>query len=296
MAGSTTTGASVLSPEDVRNIVTVPLQKASVILNSGVKIIDSHGPVRIPTYTGHTSPVWHGENELITETEPSFGEVLLLDPRIKSVKSLHRFSNELARQSIVETVTAIQDRMVADTAGKLDDTFIAGNGAVVGGFRTQPLGILSMTGVQSMAAVGVPSIDTLHDAEGLALGAEVDPTKLAWIMHSRDFVKIRKLKDSGGRYLVQPDVTESGAYRLLGHPVIVTNRVPANTGTGNNESAIVLFDPSKITVVRDLNPTVTLLRETFGDYDQQALRVVARYDQAPVNPEAIVVMRGVKIA
>lgn len=132
MAGSTTTGASVLSPEDVRNIVTVPLQKASVILNSGVNIIDSHGPVRIPTYTGHTSPVWHGENELITETEPSFGEVLLLDPRIKSVKSLHRFSNELARQSIVETVTAIQDRMVADTAGKLDDTFIAGNGAVVG--------------------------------------------------------------------------------------------------------------------------------------------------------------------
>ena len=296
MAGSTTTGASVLSPEDVRNIVTVPLQKASVILNSGVKIIDSHGPVRIPTYTGHTSPVWHGENELITETEPTFGEVLLLDPRIKSVKSLHRFSNELARQSIVETVTAIQDRMVADTAGKLDDTFIAGNGAVVGGFRTQPLGILSMPGVQSMAAVGVPSIDTLHDAEGLALGAEVDPTKLAWIMHSRDFVKIRKLKDSGGRYLVQPDVTEAGAYRLLGHPVIVTNRVPATTGTGNNESAIVLFDPSKITVVRDLNPTVTLLRETFGDYDQQALRVVARYDQAPVNPEAIVVMRGVKIA
>lgn len=295
MAGSTSSNPSVLSPEDVRNIITVPLQKASVILNSGVNIIDSHGPVRIPTYTGHTDPAWHGENELISETEPTFGEVLLLDPRIKSVKSLHRYSNELARQSISETAAAIQDRMVADTAGKLDDTFIAGNGAPVDGYRTQPLGILSMTGTQAMTGVGTPTIDHLHDAEALALGAEVDPTKLKWIMHSRDFVGIRKLKDNSGRYLVQPDVTQAGAYQLLGHPVIVTNRVP-KTGTGGVDTAIVLFDPSKITVVRDLAPSVTLLTETFGEYDQQALRVVARYDQAPVNPEAIVVLRGVKKA
>src|SRR5699024_3913560 len=98
--GSTTTGRSVLSPEQIHNILTVPLQKASVFLNSGVEIIDSHGPVRIPTYGGQTKPSWHGEHELIDQVEPTFNEVLLLDPKIKSVKSLHRFSNELARQSI----------------------------------------------------------------------------------------------------------------------------------------------------------------------------------------------------
>ncbi|WP_454835134.1 phage major capsid protein [Rhodococcus qingshengii] len=291
MALSTAGAGSVLSAEQITNIVTVPLQKASVFLASGPTIIDSHGPVRIPTYTGSTSPSWHGENELIDEVEPTFSEVLLLDPKIESIKSLHRYSNELARQSIVETIGAIQSRMITDVAGKIDDTFIAGTGA--GG--TQPKGILNYTGTQEILTVGVPTIDKLHDAEGLALGAEIDPTRLRWFMHSRDFVNIRKIKDSAGRYLVQPDVTQSGAYMLLGHPVVVTNRIPVNGGTGTNESSIVLADMSMITVARDLSPTVTLLDQTFGDFDQQAIRVVCRYDAAPVNPKGIVVLRGVKL-
>ena len=291
-----TAASSVLSAEQIRNIVTVPLQKKSIFLSSGVTIIDTHGPVRIPTYTAQTSPSWHGENELIDEVEPTFSEVLLLSPSIESIKSLHRFSNEMGRQAVGDAITAIQNRMIEDIAGKFDDTFLAGNGAVVSGHRTQPLGVLNYSGVQSMAAVGVPTLDDLHDAEGLALGAEVDPNALKWIMHSRDFVFLRKIKDTSGRYIVQPDVTQSGAYQLLGHQVIVTNRVPVNGGTGTNESSIVLADMSKIAVARDMNPTLTLLDQTFGDYDQQAIRVVARYDAAPVNPEAIVILRGVKLS
>lgn len=295
MALSTAGAGSVLSAEQIQNIVSVPLQKASIFLSSGVQIIDAHGPVRIPTYTGSTSPSWHGENELIDEVEPTFDEVLLLDPKIKSVKSLHRFSNELSRQSIAETIGAIQNRMIDEVAGKIDDQLIAGTAGTPTG--TLPLGLLNYTGVQNMAAVGVPTLDDLHDAEGLALGAEVDPTKLKWLMHSRDFVALRKIKQATGSnmYAVQPDPTEAGKYRLLGHEVIVSNRVPANLGTGTNESSIVLADFSKIAVARDMNPTVTLLSETFGDWDQQAIRVVARYDAAPVNPEAIVVLRGVKL-
>lgn len=296
MALSTTTAGSVLSAEQITNIVTVPLAKASVFLNSGVTILDAHGPVRIPTYTGSTSPSWHGENELINEVEPTFNEVLLLDPKIKSIKSLHRYSNELARQSIAETVAAIQSRMIADVAGKIDDQLIAGTGGSPAG--TLPKGLLNYAGTQSMTAVGVPTLDDLHDAEGLALGAEVDPTALKWLMNSRDFVNLRKIKQATGSnmYAVQPDPTEAGKYRLLGHEVIVSNRVPKNLGAGNDESAIVLADFSKITVARDMAPTVTLLDQTFGDYDQGAIRVVCRYDAAPVNPEAIVVLRGVKAA
>lgn len=291
MAGSTATSRSVLSPEEVHGIVTVPLQKASVFLQSGVQIIDSHGPVRIPTFAGQTSPSWHGENELIDEVEPTFDEVLLLDPKIKSIKSLHRYSNELARQSVVETITAIQSRMVSEIAGKIDDQFIAGDDAS----GTKPKGLLNYTSVQEMAGVGVPSLDDLMDAEGLALGAEVDPGQLRWIMNSRDFMALRKIKSATGSntYALQPDATEGGKYRMLGHEVIVTNRVPADGGTDGGESSIILADMSKVTVARDLEPTVTLLDQTFGDYDQGAIRVVCRYDMAVVNPEAVVVLRGV---
>jgi hypothetical protein len=36
-----------------------------------------------------------------------------------------------------------------------------------------------------------------------------------------------------------------------------------------------------------------VLDQTFGDYDQQALRVVARYDAKPLNAEAVVTIEGV---
>lgn len=49
---------------------------------------------------GMTPPNRHSENELITEVEADFGEVVLLDG-VKSLKSVTRFSNELAGSSVV---------------------------------------------------------------------------------------------------------------------------------------------------------------------------------------------------
>ena len=50
---------------------------------------------------------------------------------------------------------------------------------------------------------------------------------------------------------------------------------------------------SQIAVARDLAPSVKVLTERYADYDQQAIRVVARYDAAPLNPEAIVSISGI---
>jgi HK97 family phage major capsid protein len=55
----------------------------------------------------------------------------------------------------------------------------------------------------------------------------------------------------------------------------------------------VLADFSQLAVARDLAPSVKLLDQTYADFDQQAIRVVARYDAAPLNPQAVVVLRGV---
>jgi len=294
MALGTTGNGPILSPEQVEGILTVPVQKASVFLSlPGLRIIDTHGPVRVPLLTGSTAPSWHGENELIDEVTQTFDEVLLLSPSIKSIKSLERYSNELARQSITDAIGNIQTRMVNDVAGKIDDTFFTGDGAVVSLERTQPLGVLNYSGVQEVTAVGVPTLDDLHDAEGLALGAEVDPSRLVWVMNSRDFVNLRKLKDNGGRYQIQPDPTEAGKYQLLGHRVFVTNRLPSNLGAATNESNIILMDPSKIAVARDLAPSLTVLPDLFGDYDQGAIRVVCRYDAAVLDPDGVVILRGV---
>ncbi len=55
------------------------------------------------------------------------------------------------------------------------------------------------------------------------------------------------------------------------------------------------MDFSQIAVARDLAPSVKILDQTFGDFDQQAIRVVARYDAAPMNAQAIVTLTGITV-
>lgn len=291
MPASTAT-APELTAEQVVKILVEPLQAASVFLAAGPRIFDSNGsPVRVPKLNGMTEPSWIGENTLIPEVEADFGEVTLLPSTMKSVKSLTRFSCELARQSVISLDAALRDRMVRDVATKLDNAFIAGTGGAPAG--TEPLGLVNYPGTQQITGIGDLSLDDLHDAEGLALGANVDPARLKWFMRSNVFVGLRKLKDADGRYLIQPDPTEAGAYRLLGHGVTVTNRLPVNTTPDPDTTSVVLADFSQIAVARDLAPSVKILDQTFGDYDQMAIRVVARYDAAPLNPEGVIVLRGV---
>jgi HK97 family phage major capsid protein len=88
---------------------------------------------------------------------------------------------------------------------------------------------------------------------------------------------------------LQPDITESGQFRLFGAPVIVTARIPFVTTT----TKAILADFSQIAVARDLAPSVTILKERYAEFDQQAVRVVTRFDAAPLNPQAIVRLDGI---
>ncbi len=280
-----------LTAEQVQRILVQPLEAQSVFLAAGPRIFDTNGSqVRIPKMAPPTSPSWHGESEQITEVSPDFDEVTLLPSTMKSVKVLTRFSNELARQSVVSLDAALRDRLVRDVANTLDAQFMGAGGDGT----TLPRGLFAYPGIQTLAVGGALTLDHLHDAEGLVLAANVDPAKVRWLIRSREFVRLRKVKDTTGRYLVQPDPTEAGAYRLLGHGVTVTNRVPDTTATPPTGRA-ALVDFSQIAVARDLAPSVKVLDQTFGDFDQMALRVVARYDAKPLNPAAVVSITGITI-
>lgn len=286
-----TTSASELTAEQVQRILVKPLEEVSTFLSAGVRIIDTAGPVRLPKLGGPTSPGWFGENEQITpELDPTFDEIELLPSSIKSVKTLTRFSNELARQSVVSLDAALRERLVKDVADAIDTQFwSASNGAV----NTLPKGILNYAG-QSVPVNTSLTLDDLLDAEAAALAANVNPAAMKWAMTSRELTALRKIKTgtSSNQYVLQPDPTRAGGYTIFGKPVIVTNRLPVD---GNGKAHILLADFSQIVVARDMAPSVKVLDQTFGDYDQQALRVVARYDVAPLNEEAIVKITGIPV-
>lgn len=285
-----TNNATELTQEQVAKILVKPLEEAAKFLAAGPRIFDTASPLRIPKLGGPTVVSWVGENEQIPEANPDFDEVELLPSTMKSLKTLTRYSNELARQSVVALDAALKDRLVTDVAAKLDaQLFSAG-----GDGTTTPQGLFAWAGTQTLAVNAALELDDLHDAEALALGENLNPAGLRWVMTSRELIDLRKIKATDGNYIVQPDVTAAGGYTLLGHPVVVSNRVPDTTGqTPTGRAALVDF--SQVAVARDLAPTVKILDQTFGDFDQQAIRVVCRYDAKPLNPEAVIKLTGITI-
>ncbi|WP_281711785.1 phage major capsid protein [Dermacoccus nishinomiyaensis] len=290
MALDSTSNATELTAEQVSTVLVQPLADRSVFLSSGVQIIDTAGPLRLPLGAGSTSPQWYGQNEQISDDDPSFDEITLLPTTMKSVKVMTRFSNELARQSVVALDAALRARLVQDVADVIDAQLLGAGGDGV----EKPRGLFAYPGTQAVAVDGPLSLDHLVDAEGMALAENVSEGSLAWVMTPREFTALRKVKDTSERYQLQPDPTRAGGFTLFGHRVIVTKRVPDTAGaTPTGRAALVDF--SQVVVARDASPSVKILDQTYGDFDQQAIRVVARYDAAPVKPEAVVKLTGIEI-
>ena len=270
----TTTANPELLREQVSSLLIQPLEAASVVLAAGPRIFDTAEPLRIPKLISSSDPAWVGEGELIPEHDVDFDEVRLMPTNRKSVKTLIRFTNELLRQSVIGLDSVLKDRLVSDVARKLDTAFLVGDGA-----DNSVTGIVNQPGVQK-AVLDASEPDSLLDALALASAAEVTPNR--WFISGADFYSVRKLKDSSGKYILESDITQGTTYRLFGIPVTVTNKLP--TGKA------VLANMAEVAVARDTAPTVKILDQRYAEYDEQAIRVTARFDLGLLRPEGVVVL------
>ena len=270
----TTTANPELLREQVSSLLIQPLEAQSLVLSSGVRIFDTAEPLRIPKLVSSSEPGWVGEGELIPEHDVDFDEVNLMPTDRKSIKTLIRFTNELLRQSVIGLDSVLKARLVSDVARKLDTAFLIGDGA--DGAVT---GIINQAGAQQ-ATLDASDPDSLLDALALASAAEVTPNR--WFISGADFFTLRKLKDGDGKYLIVSDLTADAKYTLFGVPVTVTNKLPQGTA--------VLANTSEIAVARDTAPTVKLLDQRYAEYDEQAIRVTARFDLGLLRPEGVIVL------
>lgn len=267
-----------LIKDQVSSLLIQPLEATSFVLSSGVRIFDSSEPLKIPRLVSSGEVGYVGEGELIPDDyDAAFDEIALMPTSRKSIKSITRYSSEILRASAVGLDAILKTRMVSDVSSKLDSELLAGTGAT--GSIT---GILNQTGVQT-GVLDVADPDSLMDALALTTAAEVVPTR--WFLNGADFIELRKVKDNGGKYLLESDLTKDATYRIFGIPVTVSNKIP--TGKA------ILADTSQIAVVRDVNPSITVLSERYAEFDQIGLRVVCRYDLGLLNPEGVVVLSAV---
>jgi HK97 family phage major capsid protein len=283
----TTSNSAELTREVVQQILVQPLEAASVFLAAGPRIFDTDGsPVRIPKLGAAGTATFVTEGTVIPEADYDFDEIELLPSSMKSVKVVTRVSNELRRSSVIALDSALRDRLVTDVATALDRAFINGTAT------NEPQGILHYSGISvAGSAIGTATPDHLYTALQTALDANVNVANTRWMLTPRDFVALHKLKDAEGRYLISPNPSQGATSTLLGLPVTVTPRIPG--GTTGGTATVVLADFSQIAVARDQSPQVTILDQTWGNYDQVGIRVTARFDAKPMNPAAVTVLRGI---
>lgn len=272
-----TTDTPELLQEQVSSLLIQPLETASIVLAAGPRIFDTASPLRIPKLVGSGTPAWVGESEQIPDDyTASFDEVRLMPEDRKSVKVITRYSNELARQSVVGLDAVLRSRLINDVSSMLDDAFLNGDGS-----NDSVTGIFNQPGTQS-APLDLTSADTFLDALAVTTAAEVTPNR--WLLNAEDFITVRKLKDDNGRYLLESDLTRDAQYRLFGVPVTVSNKVP--------QGRAVLADISQVAVARDTNPQIKILDQRYAEFDQQAIRVTARFDLGLLHPEGVVILGG----
>ena len=268
-----------LTQTQVSTMLLQPLEAASVFLAAGPTIFDTDGsPVRVPVAPGSEadSLQWIGESELIPANDYEFSEISLLPSTMKSIKTLTRFSNELARQSIVSLDSVLQSRIVNDVAARFDQQFLGDQGDGI----TTPKGLFAQTASEDVDTTGALSIATVLEGLGVALANNVQTEGLTLFVRPENYMELRAESDADGHSFIQPDATKGLVSPVLGTKVVVSNRIPAGRAA--------LADMKSLGVARDVFPQVTLLDQTFGDYDEQAIRVVSRADLGVLDSKGLI--------
>lgn len=273
--------SGALIETQVQAMLVEPLAAESIVLNAGPTLFNSSAPVRIPTISGNTGASWVAENEEIPEgNAPTWGELELMPTDRKSLKVIVRVSNELIRMAKIGVSSVLQNKIVADMQGALDDALLTGNPVAGMASENEITGILNQPGVDT--APFNADVDSILDGLAHMAANEKTPNKI--FMSGADFFAIRKLKDGHGQYLLQPDVTQAGAYQLQGIPVTATNKLPEGTA--------IMADMKDIAVVRDEHARVDLLTERYAEFDQVGIRVATRYDLGLIRDTGVLVLNN----
>ena len=274
MATQTTATFPTLQQTEIQSLLVQPLESESVFLASGPKIIDTNGPIRIPRIASGLTVGFVGEGAQIPESSVGLDEVSMLPSTLKSLKVISRVTSEVLRSSAQSLDTILKQRLATDTAKALDVALFTGNGNA-----NTIKGLLNQTGVAT-GVLDATKTDSLLDGIGIARANEVKPNR--WFLSPADYLAIRKIKDTSGKYILQPDLTATGQEVLFGVPVTVTAQIPTGKAA--------LVDMSLVAVARDMSPSITVDSSRYFDTDEVALRVVCRYDLALLQPKAVTIL------
>ncbi|WP_030942426.1 phage major capsid protein [Streptomyces sp. NRRL S-646] len=288
----TTTSAAAVIPTQTLGQVFDFLRQKSVFLASGPRVLKMDGKtLSVPRISASTSASMVAEGSSIPVTDMTLQAVTLT---AKKAAVLTKATNESLLDSNPELLRIVGEDHMKEVARLLDAQFLAGDGT---GNNMRGLRNFSGVTVTSLGTNGASlTLDALADGVGRLESANGDLNGAAWFMSGRSWASIRKAKDGQSRYQVSPDPTQDGERRLFGIPVYISNQI-SNTetvGTSTDCSWIGLVDLSQIAVGRRAEVSVAYSQDAYFDSDVTGIRSTSRWDVAPLDPNGVQLMTGVR--
>lgn len=173
---------------------------------------------------------WVDEKGLISESDPAFGEGSLDAKKLGAVTS---WSMELQEDSAYAFIPVIAELFAEAILEKEDDAGFVGDGtATHGGFT----GILNLSGASTLTLTSGNTTDadmTLDNLRKLRDQLSLAKRRGAvFVMHPDQESNLEGKKTSDGEYIYRRPADQSAPGSLWGHPVILSESMPASAAAG----------------------------------------------------------------
>ena len=283
-----------LTPLEFAGALVEKLYKLPVIRPYATRFPMSSDKLEVSTEASTPAVNWTNELATITQSDPTFSEVIL---QANELIGISRMSRQLIADADVNV--GIVDWVIsrfAEAIGRAEDAaFMAGSGS------GQPAGIRGTAGVGSVAQAGASLVgdDIINLYYTLPIQYRANAV---FLIHDDVSKLVRKLKDSSGRYLWADTFEGNGLLAngnnptLLGRPVLTQNDIPVNLGAGTNESEIWFGDLSFYAIGdrEQVFSEVSTQEGTSFEKHRAAVKVGERIDGKATQAEAFAKLTAVK--
>ncbi|MFN8019832.1 MAG: phage major capsid protein [Acidimicrobiales bacterium] len=279
----TTSGSNAIVPTDMLSEMVTALVESSGVLSTNIRRLPTSDgrPIDIPISTTYGTATKVSEGSAIPESDPVLRRVTSTPVKFAKVLSL---SNELLEDSAVDVRGFIAQEAGWAIGYALNPKLVngTGSGEPEGVFHAAATGLTGQNG-----ATGLPSADELIR---LQHSVTAPYRRNGWfLMHDSTLSWVRRLKDSYGRYLLEPSLRAGVPDTILGSPVSTDVSIPA-CGTG--VCSVAFGDLSRGFIYREAPYRFEFSRDASFSSDMTDYRVVLRADQRMTDPYAQAMFRG----
>jgi HK97 family phage major capsid protein len=270
MTITTTTGGSILTPEEVNELVVRPFIEQSVCSQiSTVVPLGAHS-LRVPIATADPTSAWVAEGAEIGVSDPTLAEINVTPSKLAVLTGVTNeliADSELAGQRIGEAV-------VRDLRRKADVAYFANlttNG---------PSGLLSVASTPVDAGDAWANLDAFEAAKSAA--EALDCILTAWVCNPATALKLAQLKELTGsnKALLGSDPAAPTGRVISGIPVYTSPSIANDVVWGVPAAHSLVVIRSDATVVTDSS--------VYFSSDRTAIRATLRVGFGFTYPAAVI--------